>query len=608
MGIPRVVASLATAAATVGLVAQVASAAPGPTQRVDLKVLLVSSDGTEPSYLAWKQQLQSEGVPFDDHVISTAPRITAAALATGTTSGRYQAIVFATDLVPLALNATERAAISSYEVAYGVRQVDAYVYPSPEEGLNYPTAAGGMGTLGLAAALTPAGKTAFPYLVGPVSYEATDYGFLATPLTLAAPAKFDTLVTGPNGSSTVGVYTRPDRVLELVNTVSVGPSTLSGQLFLRGMIAWATEGVHLGLWRNNLSLHVDDIFLPDDRWDTVNHVTHEDDGATLPLVEMTPADVTRAVTWQRSSGIKLDMVFNGTGRDDQLADTGTDPLGNALLANRSSFRWINHTYSHLNLDAPVTAPDIVAEITANTAFAARNGLAIDRRELVTGEHSGLSNPAMAQALTTAGISWTASDNSRQPEPYTIGSATTVPRFPMNIYYNVGTQAEQLNEYNWIYMPPPAGACVNSATNTCRTTPATWADYVASETTIMMRHILGNDPRPHYVHQSNLAEEGTLYPVIDSVLARYKGWFNVPLDQPTLQQTSVTLAQKKAWNAAVAAGQITAYRYGPRVFLISSAPTNVLAPATGPATGYIYGGRRSQWLTLTPNRAISFIIT
>ena len=36
-----------------------------PGQRVDLKVLLLSADGTEPGFGAWKAALDREGVPYD---------------------------------------------------------------------------------------------------------------------------------------------------------------------------------------------------------------------------------------------------------------------------------------------------------------------------------------------------------------------------------------------------------------------------------------------------------------------------------------------------------------------------------------------------------------
>ena len=82
-------------------------------------------------------------------------------------------------------------------------------------------------------------------------------------------------------------------------------------------------------------------------------------------------------------------------------------------------------------------------------------------------------------------------------------------------------------------PANGGGCVPIAgVTTCRTTPATWTDYVTSENNVMFRHVMGNDPRPHFMHQSNLADYnpalpetdpnqgGILYPVIDGLLARY----------------------------------------------------------------------------------------
>ena len=44
------------------------------------------------------------------------------------------------------------------------------------------------------------------------------------------------------------------------------------------------------------------------------------------------------------------------------------------------------------------------------------------------------------------------------------------------------------------------------------------------------HVMGNDPRPHYFHQTNLAEsdnpEGAVfYPVLNAMLADYSRWFN-----------------------------------------------------------------------------------
>ena len=72
-----------------------------PGQRVDLKVLLLSADGTEPGFGAWKAALEREGVPYDTLVAydgqTRAATLTDARLADyGADHARYQAMIVAT--------------------------------------------------------------------------------------------------------------------------------------------------------------------------------------------------------------------------------------------------------------------------------------------------------------------------------------------------------------------------------------------------------------------------------------------------------------------------------------------------------------------------------
>ncbi len=149
---------------------------------------------------------------------------------------------------------------------------------------------------------------------------------------------------------------------------------------------------------------------------------------------------------------------------------------------------------------------------------------------MTGEHSGLNNPNLAPALADNGIAYTASDASREPGQRLIGSTLTVPRHPTNIFYNVGTKAEQLDEYNYIYYE----ACVSS----CLTAPARWEQYVANEVAIMFRHVAMNDAYPHYAHASNLAEDAVLLPVVDAFLAKYRSLFTAAIVDPTLSDAGL----------------------------------------------------------------------
>jgi hypothetical protein len=596
------------------------------TARIDMRVLLLSATGTEPTFGAWKAELTREGVPFDAEVADALPPLTDSSFADyAGNHARYQAVILATgDLVhqvsnsdgtvsfPSALSDSEWAALAKFEGTFGIRQFSDSTLPSPLHGLNAPTNTGEQG--GNTGQLTAAGLTAFPYLKGtvPIDNPTTNtdtFGYQATPAPQTAPAAFQTLLSGPNGSSYLGVYTHADGREEMVSTVDGNENQLHEQLLRHGILNWVTRGVHLGYQRNYFALEVDDVFLGDDRWDTQLKRTLVDAPTAAPdevscaappapagtpacrPIRMIPSDVTRLLDWQKSSGVKLDMVFNGGGSDEFRDDNaGADPLADALLPNVSAFHWINHTFTHLKLDG-LPQSTIISQIHDNVAWAAAHGIPVDPAELVTGEHSGLHDPGMPGALGATGVQWTAADNSREPTPYAIGGATTVPRYPTNVYYNVGTQAEQLDEYNYVYLPPSAGGrCVASATNTCRTTAAAWPDFVNSEA------------RPSYAHQSNLAEDGVLYPVLDEVLRRYRLYFKPDAVQLPLAQIGRTLQRQSAWSSALAAGQVGGYLQGGAVHV--STPTTMQVPITGAPDGELYGGDRSSWYTVTPQTPLT----
>ena len=119
--------------------------------------------------------------------------------------------------------------------------------------------------------------------------------------------------------------------------------------------------------------------------------------------------------------------------------------------------------------------------------------------------------------------------------------SSVPRYPSNIYYNTATRAQQLDEYNYLYLPPSLGGiCQNSSTTTCFSQPATWnavrrqrgVDHPAARARATTRV-------PHYVHQANLAQDGILYSVLDEVLRRYRSYFKTSIVQPIPGRGRVT---------------------------------------------------------------------
>ncbi|MEU3826791.1 hypothetical protein [Streptomyces sp. SID161] len=640
-----------------GLAAPPASAATEP--RVDLRVLVVD-DGAGPVG-AITAQLKSEGVPYTtvDLDDSGRPTITSAFLGDtvgGRPRARFQGVVLPNE-APFGAGSAEQTALETYERTYGIPQLDAYTWAHPEVGLDYTDSNGYAGPLdGRPADVTPAGRAGpFGYLKGAFSFEDNSpsvdesYGYVAQPRT-GFTSYVDTPVPGGTGTgSLLGEYAHDGR-RELVVTFAYNQYQQQFRVLARGMVEWLTQGVHLGQARNYFAVHVDDVFAPDARWDAERNCTPGDidcagggDDTATPI-RMTAADAQYLASWQQSHGFTLDMVYNaGAGEEWKTENGGKDPLADQLLKDRAEYRWVNHTYTHLflgcvqdvttvpwtcekNADGStkwVSRADISGEISNNYDWGLLHGLSLDPGELVTGEHSGLKtlpqqpqdNPNLGPALALNGVRWTASDNSRESGQRAVGSsALTVPRYPMNVYYNTGTRAEMADEYNWIYTSKAdggSGICEDNPTSTCLPEPVDTATgyldhIVPGEAHTDLGHVLANDPRPHYVHQSNLAEDRILYPVLDRVLADYQALFagNTPIVNLRQSAIGAELQNRSKWQTAVDAGRVTAYRIGNTVTV--TAPSGTKIPVTAPegtrqqqvlgttAFGTAYAGERSAW--------------
>ena len=285
----RVLIALVAATALLAVPIALAAAPPArisPGQRVDMKVLLLSADGTEPGFGAWQAELDREGVPYDTFVAYSGQTrqatLTDASLADyATDHARYQAVILAGgDLghnvtnpggsvsYLSALSDAEWGALAKFERTFGIRQLSDYTAPAPAHGLNV---VGGATQDGVVATLTDTGKLAFPYLKGPVQIANDDpvaaetFGYPATPVN---GADWQTLLAGPNGTAFLGIYTHPDDGREeMVMTVASNQFQNHNQLLRHGMLNWVTRGVFLGYQRNYLELQVDDLFLGDDAWD-----------------------------------------------------------------------------------------------------------------------------------------------------------------------------------------------------------------------------------------------------------------------------------------------------------------------------------------------------
>jgi hypothetical protein len=266
------------------------------------------------------------------------------------------------------------------------------------------------------------------------------------------------------------------------------------------------------------------------------------------------------------------------------------------------------------------------EIGMDQAFAAANHLThYDPAAVVTGEHSGLENPNITAAFNGAGITTFAQDGSRQNTQYTIGNALGAPRYPSNIYYNAANWPDEISEYNTLYVaagdsvgnsdfPNETGRCADTSTTTCRTSPATEDDILASESRIMLGHLLNNDPRVNYAHQPNLmADPGSADPVaggytllttLSYMQNLYNTWINsnAPFTQMTDVDEAHVLQQQSAWataekggnyTASVTNGVVTVTNNGAEVKVPVTVPPNTTV--NGGAFGQAYAGDLSDWV-------------
>ncbi|MCX5387326.1 putative Ig domain-containing protein [Streptomyces sp. NBC_00083] len=301
--------------------------------------------------------------------------------------------------------------------------------------------------------------------------------------------------------------------------------------------------------------------------------------------------------------------------------------------------------------ATSATPDssIEQEIGLDDAFAANNGLTnFSTHSVVTGEHSGLENPNIPRAFADTGVTVFGADASRQPQSYAItgtsatgaaNTASSAPRYPSNIYYNAANWPDELNEYNTAYVaagspvgdsqyPGETGKCVGTPSTTCTTTPASEATVLASESRIMLGHVLSDDPRMNYAHQANLVGPATktvngttsdygytLLTLLSNMQAQYASWSTTPLVQMTDAGQSQVLAESAAWTAAKNAGTVTASVQNGSVVIGNSGGSAVSVPVTvpdgstlnGAAFGESYGGTRSAWTPVGAGSTITITV-
>jgi hypothetical protein len=265
------------------------------------------------------------------------------------------------------------------------------------------------------------------------------------------------------------------------------------------------------------------------------------------------------------------------------------------------------------------------------------------------------NPYFSAALTAVGITTVGADASKPyPDPandqfgigatysgptyaagqaFVDGTSEVAPRHPINVFYNAATNAQELDEYNTLYTSvAPDSQCHDTSTTTCATTLYTFPQVIDQVVSGMMQNMLSDNPEVSYVHQTNLMGtppyssilppanyvpsataqsgtdgDGTLYEVLNPLIAEYDSYFNTtttPYEQLTLGGIGNTLADQTAWSSVLAASSptVTASETGGVVTIANTGTSATSVPVTVPPGTTVsgssslqsYGGDLSGW--------------
>ncbi|TME05967.1 MAG: hypothetical protein E6I80_15305 [Chloroflexi bacterium] len=600
----------------VELAAVPAVTSPCPSPTIDLKVLVIASDGQEVDLPAIKQALEYLGTPYTVYVASQTPNgLTPDKLSNGC-HGFYQGIILTTGTLSYfngtdwvsALSQQEWTNLWNYEATMGVRELSWYTYPTADFGYQSPNGEVDTSITPLPMNLTAQGQAAYPYLNATNAVTIQNaYTYLAQPLTDGATVP---LFSDSNGNALVAVSTYPDGRQALSMTFDSNPSLIHSIVLSYGLINWLTNGLFLGERHIYMSPQIDDVFIDDTVWLPITPCGTPVDN-TGTTYRITGDDLQAVINWQAgkrsdpaSANLTLTMAFNGYGAttDAYTPDTLT-PLA---TANQNQFYWVSHTYDHTNLDN-LDSADATTEITLNDQIATTLGLTnFSVQNMVTPDVSGLTNANFLVAAYDNGIRYLVSDTSlpgyNNPSP-NAGIYNTLepeilmlPRYPNNLFYNVSAPDEWVAEYNCLY----SGFWGRNLT---------YQEILGKESQFLVTYMLKGDLDPWMFHQPNLrAYDGThtlLSDLLDLTLQKYAQYYTLPIISPTMDSLGQNVANWMQYNnAGVTASLI------PGVSITIAAQKGALVPVTGlnTAGAEIYGGQPISYINLTAGQSVTLPLT
>jgi hypothetical protein len=577
--------------------------------RVGLRIAILTAADDTPSYLAARAALERIGVPYD--VILATDGLSLDKLYGDDESCRYNGIILATSSLSYqipgtddwesALSPIEWDTLDAYEADCGAREVAWYAYPNADNGLVAGESFDSSDDV--AAVLADGGRARFPYLNGDLSVAIEHvWGYRAS---VVDPAFTTPLLTTDTGDVLAAIHERAGGTEVLAMTLDSGTFSVHAQLLEYGAVQWLTRGVFLGKRRTYMIPQIDDVFLDTELWPEAEGNDYRASGSDVQWLASWQAGV--AGSLPPGSTFVTHLGFNGSGTvPSEYPDTS---LVTALRDIEQQFVWVNHTWSHTNMNA-MSAADAKREMSTNCDLAALWDLThFSCDEAITPQVSGLDNPSAIDGILAAGVHYVVSDTSvntelrpdnpgtnplpnvGRPNPYN-AALYQVPRHPTNIYYSTSLPDEQTGLYNEIYREFWGR-------------DLSYDEIIDADSDFGLTYLLTYDIDPLMFHQANLrtwVDAGgavhTLYTDwVDRVIERYAELVELPILTPSMTEVA---AQMQAWGDYRACDPV-AYVEGDTVTLMSARACTV--PITGiavPDAGRVetYAGEPTTHVELT----------
>ncbi|HET7142950.1 MAG TPA: Ig-like domain-containing protein [Anaerolineales bacterium] len=588
---------------------------------IDLKILVIATNPTDTNTAlpAIKQALDYQGTPYTVFTASPRPSDPAtdrlASLLSNGCHGNFEGVILGNGEAAYsdpsagwqsALTDTEWQSLYTYERTFNVRQATWYTYPSSQYGFNPPSSGGDTTSTPIAANYTGAAGSVFGLYANttnPLTIRNV-WAYRATPL----DGNTSVLLSDSGGNALVAIRNYSDGTQNLAMTFDGNPNVTHTQVLAYGVVNWVANGLFLGERHIFLTPQVDDIFIDSHVW-VEGTACGTNTEQTNSLYRISGDDLQAVIDWQADKqsqpttrNFLLDMMFNGEGTNGSF---DSDTLTPMAQANQGLFKWTNHTYTHANLDN-TSYNTTYNEIVQNNQVAQQLGFTtFSNKNLITPDVSGLTNANAMQAAFDAGVRYLVTDTSRagydNPSP-NVGIPNQsqpgiymVPRRPNNLFYNVTTPQQWLEEYNCIY-------------NSFWGRNLTYSEILDNESNVLLKYVLIGEMDPWMFHETNLrAYDGThtlLGDLFDQILTKYDRLFTLPVVSPTLDDLATRMQNRGIYNDAGVTASIV-----PGQTITITSKKNVMVPVTGLQTSDAesYGGQFIAHVSVNAGQSVTILL-